>query len=58
MPMKDPHAYATRSDADLQQQNPKNPTVKGKSGNLKMKFGKLAKMRGGKKAAKKDASYE
>lgn len=59
MPTKNPHAYATRSAADIQEQNPKNSSVKGKSGNKKMitgkgnvkespvgkRFGKLAKLR-------------
>lgn len=49
MPMKDPHGYMTRSAADLQMQNPKNPAVKLPSANKKAKLGE----RFGKLAAKK-----
>jgi len=35
MPTKDPHSYASRSPADLQEANPKDPNFKGKSMNKK-----------------------
>jgi hypothetical protein len=56
MPTKNPHVYASRSVADLQQANPANPNFKAKPANKKPskthsvveKFKKLAKSRSSK----------
>lgn len=39
MPLRDPHAYASRSAADLQEANPADPNFKAKSMNKKPKAG-------------------